>query len=174
MSCVDVDELEEKERPESEDEASAWAHHHQWWVTTDGLLDFDREWWSGVDMEATNEVDGGGYDALTGGGAGAATLRSSPSSEESHKRDRQVMDCFNEWSDEPVVAPKRARKRHVQSHGKGGRKRLDIRKKKSKQLPRVNKQSTQAELDAAVAALQKATVAVLKVMATAKAAKRCA
>ena len=72
------------------------------------------------------------------------------------------------------MARKRARKQHVQSRGKGGRKRLDIRKKKSKQLPRVNKQSTQAELDAAVAALQKATVAVLKVMATAKAAKRCA
>jgi len=144
--------------------------------TPSELLDFDREWWSGVDMEATNEVDGGGYDALTGGGAGAATLRSSPSSEESHKRDRQVMDFFNEWSDdEPVVARKRARKkRHMQSRGKGGRNRLDIRKKKSKQLPRVNKQSTQAELDAAVAALQKATVAVLKVMAIAKAATRCA
>jgi hypothetical protein len=45
---------------------------------------------------------------------------------------------------------------------------------KGTQLPRVNKQSTQAELDAAVAALQKATVAVLNVMAIAKAAKRCA
>tara|TARA_B110000208_G_scaffold8025_1_gene10346 strand:- start:305 stop:772 length:468 start_codon:yes stop_codon:yes gene_type:complete len=143
------------------------------------LLDFDREWWSGVDMEATNEVDGGGYDALTGGGAGGATLRDADS-DESRKRDRQVMDCFNlgDWDDEPVVAPKRARvtarKPHVQSRGKGGRKRLDIRTKKGTQLPHVNKHSTQAELDAAVAALQKATVAVLKVMATAKAAKRCA
>ena len=49
-------------------------------------------------------------------------------------------------------------------------------KKLETQLPRVNKQSTQAELDANLAALRTAADAQLKVMAIAKAAtaKRCA
>ena len=47
-------------------------------------------------------------------------------------------------------------------------------KKLETQLPRVNKQSTQAELDANLAALRTAADALLKVMANAKAAKRCA